>query len=695
MVNGVQHRSKGHSSLELGLMVLLAITTMLLIIFISLYASSSKAPENCSSSECTRAAAQMIRSMDMTVKPCEDFYKYACGGWHHMHVIPEQSPQYSNFDILREQLHIVLKGELETMDESAGEAVKKARMLYRSCMNMTALEERGATPLLKLLEHVGGWPVASESWNESSWNLNTQLAQLNTMYNIREIIDVTVNIDAKDSSTFVLQVDQPILGLPSREYYFEKGDYEKAFDAYLDYMIAMAMIVRMDMNLTENYDFVYKEMEAVVLLETDITAATASMEERVDETELYVPYNVKEMQQNFNISGLNWYDFITNIMTPVNISITPEERVIVYGKDYLERLPGVLGNYTSRTIQNYIVWRVVMNMANDLTQKYMDAGTGFHKAISGVTVMDARWRQCAILVNDYMPTATGSLFVKSSFPEHSKSTVQELISLVLEALDNTLQGVPWMDQDTKAKAHEKAAGIREKIAYQDYIIEPDHKKLDEEHSSVSYVKNMYFENVLASMTCNRWKVLKKLREKVDKDAWFTGAAVLNAFYSPNHNEIVFPAGILQPPYFSVGQPMSLNFGAIGMVIGHEITHGFDDNGRHYDKDGNMVDWWSNSSANNFKENSQCIIDQYGNFTWDLAGGQNLCGINTLGENIADNGGIRQAFTAYKSWLSHHSPEQTLPGLTLSHEQLFFVNFAQVDQLAWSYYGPPVEFQGKM
>uniref|UniRef100_A0A8C4QQ84 Peptidase M13 N-terminal domain-containing protein n=1 Tax=Eptatretus burgeri TaxID=7764 RepID=A0A8C4QQ84_EPTBU len=201
------------------------------------------------------------------------------------------------------------------------------------------IEERGATPLLKLLEHVGGWPVASKSWNESSWNLNTQLALLNTMYNNREIIDVTVNIDSKDSSMFVLQVDQPTLGLPSRDYYFEKGDYEKAFEAYLGFMITTAMLVRMDMNLTEDYDFVFKEMEAVLLLETDIAAvswhraltcriiclpnrpnnyvgrqqnslilnfffqqASASAEERVHETELYVSYKVKEMQQNFNIT---------------------------------------------------------------------------------------------------------------------------------------------------------------------------------------------------------------------------------------------------------------------------------------------------------------------------------------------------------------------------------------------------------
>uniref|UniRef100_A0A8C4QQ00 Peptidase M13 N-terminal domain-containing protein n=1 Tax=Eptatretus burgeri TaxID=7764 RepID=A0A8C4QQ00_EPTBU len=165
------------------------------------------------------------------------------------------------------------------------------------------IEERGATPLLKLLEHVGGWPVASKSWNESSWNLNTQLALLNTMYNNREIIDVTVNIDSKDSSMFVLQVDQPTLGLPSRDYYYyENGHYEKAFEAYLGFMITTAMLVRMDMNLTEDYDFVFKEMEAVLLLETDIAAASASAEERVHETELYVSYKVKEMQQNFNIT---------------------------------------------------------------------------------------------------------------------------------------------------------------------------------------------------------------------------------------------------------------------------------------------------------------------------------------------------------------------------------------------------------
>ncbi|GLD75028.1 neprilysin isoform X1, partial [Lates japonicus] len=220
-----------------------------------------------------------------------------------------------------------------------------------------------------------------------------------------------------------------------------------------------------------------------------------------------------------------------------------------------------------------------------------------------------------------------------------------------------------------------ARAIRERIGYSDNIM--DDKYLNNEYKDLSYNAEEYFENILQNLEYVQKKRLRKLRVKVNKEEWVTGAAVVNAFYSSSKNQIVFPAGILQPPFFSKGQAKSLNYGGIGMVIGHEITHGFDDNGRNYDKDGDLKDWWTPDSTQRFLELSKCIVDQYGNFSWDLANGLNLNGNNTLGENIADNGGIRQAYQAYKNYVNEHGEEPPLPGIELSHDQLFFLNFAQV------------------
>ncbi|CAJ0929259.1 unnamed protein product [Ranitomeya imitator] len=308
---------------------------------------------------------------------------------------------------------------------------------------------------------------------------------------------------------------------------------------------------------------------------------------------------------------------------------------------------------------------------------------------------------------------------------HLNIQISDLINKVREVFIETLDELQWMDGTSKEKARDKvsleqlsclvsldqltpppdqdtgkagkahldpgpelplmawikkvlhALSIKEQIGYPDYILEDQNDKLDQESASLNFSEEKYFENILEILKATAQKSLKKLREPVDPDAWIIGAAVADAFYSPNRNQIVFPAGILQPPFFSKQQPQALNFGGIGMVIGHEITHGFDDNGRNFDKDGNMFDWWSNFSAMHFKDQSRCMVYQYGNYTWDLAGGQNVSGVITLGENIADNGGVRQAYKAYLKWVERHGKEPRLPGLDLTHKQLFFLNFAQV------------------
>uniref|UniRef100_A0A8C9VHD9 Membrane metalloendopeptidase like 1 n=1 Tax=Scleropages formosus TaxID=113540 RepID=A0A8C9VHD9_SCLFO len=289
---------------------------------------------------------------------------------------------------------------------------------------------------------------------------------------------------------------------------------------------------------------------------------------------------------------------------------------------------------------------------------------------------EARWRECVRYVRSSMENAVGALYVREAFAGESKR-MSDLIGKIQEAYVETLEELSWLDAESKEKAREKAMAIKEQIGYPDHILQEENSKLDQEYAHLNFSEDRYFENVLQNLQAGVQRSLRRLREHVDPELWIIGAAVVNAFYSPHRNQIVFPAGILQPPFFSKEQPQALNFGGIGMVIGHEITHGFDDNGRNFDKDGNMHNWWSNFSAERFKDQSQCMVYQYGNFSWKLAGGQNVSGINTLGENIADNGGVQQAYKAYLKWVEREGEEPQLPGLDLNYKQLFFLNFAQV------------------
>ncbi|KFZ66211.1 Neprilysin [Antrostomus carolinensis] len=669
------------SGLEIGLAVVVILLAIVAITMIVLYATYDDGV--CKTSDCIKSAARILENMDTTAEPCDDFYQYACGGWLKRNVIPETSSRYSNFDILRDELEVVLKDVLDTPSSNDITAVQKAKTLYRSCINETTIDSRGGRPLISLLPNLSDWPVATANWDSSygtAWTAETAIAQLNSRYGKKVLINFFVGTDDKNSTAHIIHIDQPGLGLPSRDYYECTGAYKEACSAYVDFMISVAKLILQERNISVNENQISEQMRRVMDLEKEIANATTKSEDRNDPLLLYNKMTLAQLQNNFSLEidhkVFNWSKFINDIMSTVQINVENTEHVIVYDPDYLIRLKSILNKYTPRDLQNYMIWRFVMDLVNSLSRNYKDTRNAFRKALYGTTSETAAWRRCANYVNGNMENAVGRLYVEEAFAGDSKHVVEEMIADIRDVFIKTLDELTWMDAETKKKAEQKAAAIRERIGYPDEIVTDDNK-LNSEYQELNYNEEEYFENIIQNLVFTQKKRLKKLREKVDKEEWISGAAVVNAFYSASRNQIVFPAGILQPPFFSASQPKSLNYGGIGMVIGHEITHGFDDNGRNFNANGDLVDWWTEESGRNFKELSQCMVYQYGNFSWDLAGGQHLSGINTLGENIADNGGIRQAYKAYENFVKKHGKEKLLPGLEMNHKQLFFLNFAQV------------------
>uniref|UniRef100_A0A8C1IVR9 Membrane metallo-endopeptidase-like 1 n=1 Tax=Cyprinus carpio TaxID=7962 RepID=A0A8C1IVR9_CYPCA len=574
--------------------------------------------------------------MDPSVEPCQDFYQYACGGWIERHVIPETSSLHSVFNILRDELEIVLKGQLRQLHTTTTciiEAFKKAKTLYSSCMNEILIEQRDSQPLLRLIDSIGDWPVASEVWNEQAWSLEDTLAVLNARYNKKAVLEMFVWPDDRDSRRYIIHVDQPALGMPSRDYYLSDGNYKKVCYAYLEFMVSIARIAREDRNLTQDEERLWEDMTQVLELETDIANATSPAEERNDITVLYNKMTLREVQQTFNLNGFNWTRYVQGIMSSVSVTVQPDEPIVVYCSPYLEKLRDVLSKHSHRTLQNYLAWMLIMERVSSMSRRFKDMRAHYRKALHGTTVEEVRWRDCVRYVQGNMENAVGALYVRAVFSGNSKRMVRELIKKIQEAYVETLEELSWMDEQSKEKAREKVR----------FVFSCDKISISKTHFLVNYPGIMLnFISFYASI-----------------------------FLS------VFPAGILQPPFFSEKQLQALNFGGIGMVIGHEITHGFDDQGRNFDKDGNMYNWWSNFSAEHFEDQSKCMVEQYGKFSWKLAGGQNVSGITTLGENIADNGGVRQAYKAYMKWVEREGEEPRLPGLEMDHKQLFFLNFAQV------------------
>uniref|UniRef100_A0AAX7T8X1 Neprilysin n=1 Tax=Astatotilapia calliptera TaxID=8154 RepID=A0AAX7T8X1_ASTCA len=536
------------------------------------------------------AASRLIENMDANVDPCDNFYQYACGGWLKKNIIPETTSRYSTFDILRDELEVILKGVLEKTVEGEAAALTKAKTLYKSCTNESLIELRGGSPLLDMLPDVSEWPIAVDNWETNygrTWRLEDVIAKLNEKYGTLLLVNFFVGTDDRDSTSHIIHVGvclwqgKELTSLCS----YSKSPHVPLFTEGKKKILYVPQFA---VFISHRYFFL------IFIFFSSLSLG-----------------GFKKKQQLL-LKLFDWSYFTAKIMNTCTVLIALCEYDCFFLNMFLS---------THRDLQNYMVWRFAMNMVVGLSRAYRDTRKAFRKALSGTTSEAAVWRQCALYVNNNLENAVGRLYVQEAFSEKSK----ELVS----------------------------------------------------RRCISYSAEEYFENILQNLEYVQKKRLRKLRVKVNKEEWVTGAAVVNAFYSSSKNQIVFPAGILQPPFFSKGQAKSLNYGGIGMVIGHEITHGFDDNGRNYDKDGDLKDWWTPDSTQRFLELSKCIVDQYGNFSWDLASGLHLNGNNTLGENIADNGGIRQAYQAYKNYVKQHGEEPPLPGIDLSHDQLFFLNFAQV------------------
>uniref|UniRef100_A0A3P9N4L0 Neprilysin n=1 Tax=Poecilia reticulata TaxID=8081 RepID=A0A3P9N4L0_POERE len=670
------------TSLEIGLITVVSLLFIVIVALVILFATQ-KTDEICTTADCTQSASRLIENMDATVDPCDNFYQYACGGWLKKNIIPETSSRHSTFDILRDDLEVILKGVLEKTVEREAAALTKAKTLYKSCINESLIELRGGSPLLDMLPDIFEWPMAVDNWEDDygkTWRLEDVIARLNEKYGTQLLVNFFVGTDDRDSTSYIIHFDQQTtLGLLSRDYYVCEGPYAEACRAYEQFMFDLAKLIRSDRRLDINETHMREEVTRVVDLERDIANATDTPEDRNNPVLLYNKMELGELNRNFTLEIdsqiFNWSYFTAKIMDTVNISVPESEKIINYSPNYYRRLNFVLAKYTKRDLQNYMVWRFAMNMVVGMSRAYRDTRKAFRKALSGTTSEVAVWRQCALYVNNNLDKAVGRLYVQEAFSEKSKELMEEMIKDIREVFISNLNDLTWMDEETKKAAEEKARAIRERIGYSEDIM--DDKYLNNEYKDLSYSAEEYFENILENLEYVQKKRLRRLRVKVNKEEWLIGAAVINAFYSANFNEIVFPAGILQPPFFSKDQPKSLNYGGIGMVIGHEITHGFDYIGHRYDKDGIRKDWWTPDSYRKFLELSKCLADQYSNFSWDLANGLHLNGNKTLGENIADNGGIRQAYQAYKKFVERNGEELPLPGIDLSHDQLFFLNFAQI------------------
>lgn len=622
----------------------------------------------CLSEGCVHTASMLLKNMDLEASPCDDFYQFACGRFR-TKSIPDDKSSLSSFSVISDELQLQLRSILEEPSEQ-GEAApfRYAKTLYKVCMNKSRIETGGEERVRSLLEKLGGWPVLEgDSWDEGSfdWRQAVYRFKKNGL-SVDYIIDFSVSVDYKNTTHRIIDLDQASLAL-NREF-FMKGLENRLVAAYSKYMVDMAVLLGAEPMRAA------KELRESLEFEMRLANISLPMEKKRNATLLYNKMTVGELQSKF--PSIPWREYISNIL-PEKIVIDEHEPVIVEVPSFITELEKILEQTPKRTVANYMLWRAAASVVSYLPEKYRARQLEYYTAVSGSTEREARWKECVDHSASSLSLAVGSLYIRKYFDEAAKNNALELVSRVRTEMYKILESVEWMDEDTRHHALEKAKSMTEHIAYPDELL--DQKKLEQFYSGYEISDGHFLDAVLNTTTFAFEFNFGRLRDPVNKTEWFSHGrpTVVNAYYNSIENSIQFPAGILQGTFFSNMRPSYMNYGAIGFVIGHEITHGFDDQGRQFDASGNLVDWWAAETKERYLEKARCIIEQYGNYT-DSQVNMPLNGINTQGENIADNGGIKEAYRAYVSWAEENGEEPRLPGLEdYSPRQMFWISAASV------------------
>ncbi|XP_059389680.1 endothelin-converting enzyme-like 1 isoform X2 [Carassius carassius] len=647
---------------------------MLALKFLSLDAQDSHCRQDCVKRRSLLRAARFVQgNVDPSVQPCYDFYSFACGGWLRRHGIPEDKLSYGIITAIGEQnqekLQRLLQAPVQRKEPDSAE--RKVKEFYRSCINMKEIDRLGAEPMTEVIDSCGGWdlsgaPPGGAGWDSGSSpvrpDFNEMLFKTQGVYSTSVFFSLTVSVDDKNSSRNAIRIDQEGLTLPERTLYL--GQDEDSVKILASYKALMERLLSM----LGAHNATLKSRE-ILDLETRLANITVTEydDQRKDISSMYNRITLKQLQKM--APSFHWKRLLDRIFSD---NFSDEEEIIVLATDYMQTVSDIIKTTSKRVLHNYMLWRIVAALSEHLSTAFRSTIHEFSREVDGGERQLDLERLCLNQANKHFGMALGALFVQQHFSSSSRAKVQELVEDIKHSLDQRLQELDWMDEETRGAARAKLQHMMVMTGYPDFLLKPE--LVDEEYG-FDVNEKTYFRNVLNSIKYNIKLSVKKIQREVDKTTWLLPPQALNAYYLPNKNQMVFPAGILQPTLYDPEFPQSLNYGGIGAIIGHELTHGYDDWGGQYDRYGNLKQWWTEESYRKFQKKAECIVKLYDNFT---VYNQRVNGRLTLGENIADLGGLKLSFYAYQKWVREHGPERPLPGLKYTHEQLFFIAFAQGD-----------------
>jgi putative endopeptidase len=583
-----------------------------------------------------------------TCKACDDFYQYANGGWIAKNEIPPAFSVWGITSPLREKniatLHEILEAAAKNTAAPAGGNEQKIGAFYASCMDETKIDALGSTPLDPELAIINKM--------KSERDLPATLAHLHRI-GVPGIFNFGAAQDLKNSSSVIAITGQGGLGLPDRDFYLNDDAKSKLTrDAYVAHVTNMFKLLGDDATKAE------REAQAVMNIETQFAKASLDRVSRRDSEKQYHKMNATELKNV--MPNFDWTVYIKKLGVPKFSEIN------VAHPDFFKAVDPMLKSVSIDDWKTYLRWHLLRDAAEALSAPFVNENFNFYsKFLNGTKEMQPRWRRCVVATDQNLGDALGEAYVKKAFPPEAKARMKELVNNLIVALREDIPTLEWMSEPTRQAAIAKLNAFRVKIGY------PDRWR---DYSSLKIDRTSLVDNLLRAGQYERQRNLAKIGKPVARDELLMTPPTVNAYNSSNLNEIGFPAGILQPPYFDLSNDDALNYGAIGAVIGHEMSHGFDDQGRKFDLAGNLKDWWTEADAKNYMERSNCVQEQFSSFKVEEVG-LNQNGKLVLGESIGDLGGLKISWLAFQKALAGKPRPADIDGFT--PEQRFFLGWAQV------------------
>ena len=588
-----------------------------------------------------------MANLDTTQDPGTDFFRYATGGWQDANPLTDEYARYGQFDALREKSKEQLKElvlEQAAKQSEPGSNAQKVGDLYNMVMDSTTRNAQGTAPVKPLMDEVAAIKAKSEI---------IPLVAKNNRVGIGGFFGTGISTDIMDSNSNQLGLYQGGLSLPEKEYYSDNDEITLNIRAkFQEYVVNMFKLHGFAA------DEAQKKMEAVLGIETRIAAKHLSRVERRDPLKSYHKMTYAELKNT--IPSINWDEYYSIL------GINGIEVLNLAHPEAIKEVAAIINECPLDDLKAYLEWRIIRSTSNELTDEIEAETFAFYGTVlSGKKVQQPRWKRALTAVDGELGDIIGELYVAKHFPPAAKERMTELVKNLQIALGQRIDAQEWMSEETKKAAHEKLNTFTVKIGYPDKWDDYSALTID---PALSYAENC------RNMAEFGWKkhIDEKWGKPVDREEWHMTPQTVNAYYNPTTNEICFPAGILQYPFFDMEEDDAFNYGAIGVVIGHEMTHGFDDQGRQFDKDGNFVNWWTDEDAKMFNERTQVIVDFFDKI--EVLPGLNANGKLTLGENIADHGGIMISLQAFRN-ATKDNPQPVIDGLTA--EQRFFISYSGV------------------